>query len=282
MQERTKIKRHTFAKIKSVAEMPYLLDLQLSSFNTFLQLDTPSKDREKCGLQAVFESIFPISDVHNSMNLEFEEYSIGVPKYSIPECIQRDMTHAAPLKATLRLDYFEKKDGKTVVKEAVRQQVFLGELPQMTKAGTFVINGAERVIVSQLHRSPGVFFGEETHPNGKLLFNARIIPYRGSWVEFSLDINDIMYAHIDRKRKFPATMLLRAFGYEDDMTIRKLFFNTKKVAISTLKAGMIVMEQVADKTTGEVVVDGGDELTDEHIETLLLMKIRKLELVLNH
>ncbi len=268
MQERTRIERQSFAKISRVTDMPYLLDLQLSSFDTFLQLGTPPSERMKTGLQAVFESIFPITDVHNSMSLEFEEYSIGVPKYSIEECLERDMTFAAPLKATLRLDYFEKKDGKTVVKEALRQQVFLGELPLMTKAGTFIINGAERVIVSQLHRSPGVFFGEETHPNGKLLFNARIIPYRGSWVEFSMDINDVMYAHIDRKRKFPATMLLRAFGYTDNVTIRRLFFDTRKESVAKLKPGMIAMEVVADAETGEVVVDAGDTLSEEQIEAL--------------
>ena len=213
MQELKRIERHTFSNIPTVVDMPYLLDLQIASFNDFLQTEIPPAKRKNQGLQAVFKSIFPIADVHNTMSLDFEDYSIGVPKYSIPECIERDMTFAAPLKATLRLDYYEKTGNETVVKEAIRQQVFLGELPLMTESGTFVINGAERVIVSQLHRSPGVFFGEETHPNGKLLFNARIIPYRGSWVEFSMDINDIMYAHIDRKRKFPATMLLRAFGF---------------------------------------------------------------------
>ncbi|GAG11238.1 unnamed protein product, partial [marine sediment metagenome] len=160
--------------------MPYLLDLQIASFSDFLQLNTPASSRANEGLQAVFKGIFPITDVHNTMSLEFEEYSVGVPKYSKEECIERDMTYAAPLKATLRLDHFEKRQGKSTkeksagaeLKEAIRQQVFLGELPLMTDSGTFIINGAERVIVSQLHRSPGVFFGEETHPNGKLLFNA--------------------------------------------------------------------------------------------------------------
>ena len=276
MQERNKIQRHSFEKIPPVVEMPYLLDLQLSSFHNFLQLDTPPSRRTKQGLQAVFSAIFPITDVHNSMSLEFEEYSIGVPKYTVAECLERDMTYAAPLKATLRLDYFEKHGSEITIKEAIRQQVFLGELPLMTASGTFVINGAERVIVSQLHRSPGVFFGEETHPNGKLLFNARIIPYRGSWVEFSMDINDIMYAHIDRKRKFPATMLLRAFGYTDNESIWKLFYDTMTVSVDKLKPDMILMEPIVNAETGEVIVDICDTLTEETIDLIRDVKKGKV------
>ncbi len=279
MQDRKRIERQTFEKIKTVVEMPYLLDLQISSFRDFLQHDVPPAKRLNQGLQAVFKSIFPISDVHNTMSLEFEEYSVGVLKYSKRECIERDMTYATPLKATLRLDYFEKRDGQTVVREAIRQQVFLGELPLMTESGTFIVNGAERVIVSQLHRSPGVFFGEETHPNGKLLFNARIIPYRGSWVEFSMDINDIMYAHIDRKRKFPATMLLRAFGYSTDESIWRLFYNTHVLPLGKLEEAMICMIDVVDKATGEVVIGAGDYLSEENIKKLSEMKVLKLEVL---
>ncbi|MBN1292409.1 MAG: DNA-directed RNA polymerase subunit beta [Candidatus Latescibacteria bacterium] len=259
--------------------MPYLLDLQVSSFNNFLQPDVAPSKRLNQGLQAVFNSIFPISDVHNTMTLEFVDYSIGVPKYSIEECVERDMTFAAPLKATLRLISSEKKGSEHVVKDVVSQQVFLGELPLMTKSGTFIINGAERVIVSQLHRSPGVFFGEETHPNGKLLFSARIIPYRGSWVEFSMDINDIMYAHIDRKRKFPATMLLRAFGYSDNASIYRLFYDTVKKPIGTVEPDMICMEQIVDKGTGEIVIDASDLVTEDIIEKLKSMKILELEVM---
>jgi len=279
MKDRKKIERQSFEKIATVVDMPYLLDLQISSFNNFLQLDVPPSKRRDQGLQAVFKGIFPIADVHNSMSLEFEEYSVGVPKYSVEECIERDMTFAAPLKATLRLDYFEKHGNEVVVKEAIRQQVFLGELPLMTASGTFVINGAERVIVSQLHRSPGVFFGEETHPNGKLLFNARIIPYRGSWVEFSMDINDVMYAHIDRKRKFPATMLLRAFGYSDDESIWRLFYDSHVLPVDKLEADMIVMENVVEESTGEVIIAVCDVLTEESIEKLKELKKKKLEVL---
>ncbi|MDP2982615.1 MAG: DNA-directed RNA polymerase subunit beta [Candidatus Latescibacter sp.] len=279
MRDRKKIERQSFAKIPTVVDMPYLLDLQISSFNNFLQLDLPPSKRREQGLQAVFRSIFPISDVHNTMNLEFVDYSIGVTKYSKVECVDRDMTYAAPLKATLRLIAFEKQGSEQVVKDIISQQVFLGEMPLMTEAGTFIINGAERVIVSQLHRSPGVFFGEETHPNGKLLFSARIIPYRGSWVEFSMDINDVMYAHIDRKRKFPATMLLRAFGYSDNESIWRLFFETEKMPIGKVEPDMICMEKVVDPETGEVVTEPCDDLTEETIERLKNLKVFKLEVL---
>ncbi|MCE5252118.1 DNA-directed RNA polymerase subunit beta [bacterium] len=279
MQDKNRIERLSFEKIQTVVDMPYLLDLQISSFNNFLQPDiAPSKRRDQ-GLQGVFKSIFPISDVHNTMILEYVDYSIGVPKYSIEECVERDMTFAAPLKATLRLITNEKQGGEQVVKDIISQQVFLGELPLMTRSGTFIINGAERVIVSQLHRSPGVFFGEETHPNGKLLFSARIIPYRGSWVEFSMDINDVMYAHIDRKRKFPATMLLRAFGYSTDASIYRLFFNTIKVPIGKVEESMICMEKIIDTGTGEVIVDEGELITSGHIETLKNMKVMQLDVL---
>ncbi|MHB9031394.1 MAG: DNA-directed RNA polymerase subunit beta, partial [Candidatus Latescibacterota bacterium] len=276
MRDRTRIERQSFAKIPTIVDMPYLLDLQISSFNNFLQLDVPPSRRRDQGLQAVFKSIFPIADVHNTMSLEFIDYSVGVPKYSMQECIDRDMTYAAPLKATLRLVTYEKQGNEQVVKDIISQQVFLGEIPLMTDSGTFIVNGAERVIVSQLHRSPGVFFGEETHPNGKLLFSARIIPYRGSWVEFSMDINDIMYAHIDRKRKFPATMLLRAFGYTDNASIWRLFFETAETPLGQLEPGMIVMEKVVDQETGEVVVDETDELSEDVIERLKGLKVLKL------
>ncbi|MFC1694091.1 DNA-directed RNA polymerase subunit beta [Candidatus Latescibacterota bacterium] len=272
MRDKNRIERHSFEKIPTVLDIPYLLDLQISSFNNFLQLNLLPSKRLNQGLHAVFKSIFPITDVHNTLNLDFEDYSIGVPKYLEKECLERDMSYAAPLKATLRLDYLEKSGGKIVVKEAIRQQVFLGELPLMTDSGTFIINGAERVIVSQLHRSPGVFFGEETHPNGKLLFSSRIIPYRGSWVEFSMDINDIMYAHIDRKRKFPATILLRAFGYSDDESIWRLFFETHELPLKKLEKDMICMEKVIDKKTGEVILDTCELVTDDQIEELRGMK----------
>ena len=280
LRDRTKIERHSFAKIPTVVDMPYLLDLQISSFNNFLQLDLPPNKRRDQGLQAVFKSIFPIADVHNTMSLEYIDFSVGVPKYSKQECVDRDMTYAAPLKSTLRLVSYEKQGNEQVVKDIISQQVFLGEIPLMTEAGTFIVNGAERVIVSQLHRSPGVFFGEETHPNGKLLFSARIIPYRGSWVEFSMDINDVLYAHIDRKRKFPATMLLRAFGFSDDESIWRLFHETEELPIGQVVPGRISMQKVIDQETGEIVVDACDEVTEDTIERLKGMKVFTLEVLI--
>ena len=170
--------------------------------------------------------------MNEKYKLEFLGYSLGEPKYTVEECIERDMTYAAPLKATLRLDVYEEVEGQKRLKNIIEKEVYLGELPIMTPLGTFVINGAERVVVSQLHRSPGVVFEEDTHPNGQRLFSARIIPFRGSWVEFTIDIHDVIYVHIDKKKKFPATALLRAFGYGNNADILKLFFATKELDIT--------------------------------------------------
>ncbi len=279
MRDRNRIKRHSFSKIPSLIEMPNLNEIQLSSFNDFLQPDVPPSERRDQGLQAVFKSIFPITDVRNTMSLEFIDYSFGVPKYSVEECIERDRTYASSLKATLQLTTYEKQNGEKDPKDIMRQQVFLGELPLMTKSGTFIINGAERVIVSQLHRSPGVVFGQEIHPNGKLMFSARIIPYRGSWVEFSMDINDIMYTHIDRKRKFPATVLLRALGYSTDEDIWRLFYNTKELPIGKVEENMICMEQILDKKTGEIIINSGETLTGELLKKLKGNKVKNLEVL---
>src|SRR6185503_20786812 len=189
--------RYNFAKLETVMEIPNLLAVQLDSFRDFLQIDFPPDKRERKGLQAVFQDVFPISDARGNFSLEFVSYKLGNPKYTVEECQERDLTFAVPLKATLRLIVWESTgEGDKRIKNVIEQEVYLGELPFITEGGTFVINGAERVIVSQLHRSPGVFFDEEIHPNGKRLYSARIIPYRGSWVEFSLDINDIMHVHI--------------------------------------------------------------------------------------
>ena len=179
------IERRSYGEIPSVIDIPNLLDIQLRSYRDFLQVDVPPAKRKTQGLQAVFESVFPVTDVHNVFSLEFVEYSIGAPKYGVIECRERDATFAVPLRATLRLISRAREDKEGEVKDVVEQAVFLGELPLLTEHGTFVINGSERVIVSQLHRSPGVFFDETTHPNGKKLYSARIIPYRGAWVEFS-------------------------------------------------------------------------------------------------
>src|SRR5580765_8050048 len=221
-----------FSKREVGMPMPNLLDIQTQAFNSLLVPDDVHGERQDVSLERVFRDLFPISDVNGKYSLEFLQYSLGEPKYSVEECIERDMTYAAPLKATLRLDVFEEVDGQKRLKNAIEKEVYLGELPIMTPLGTFVINGAERVVVSQLHRSPGVVFEEDTHPNGQRLFSARIIPFRGSWVEFTIDIHDVIYVHIDKKKKFPATALLRAFGHSGNADILRLFYAEKELDIT--------------------------------------------------
>ena len=260
--------RRNFSKISSVLDMPGLLDIQLMSFEAFLQADVPNERRADQGLQAVFQSIFPIEDVHNRFSLEFVEYSLGKPKYSVRECQERGMTYSEPLKATLRLVVRNLEGQEEKIKDIIEQRVFLGELPMMTKTGTFIINGAERVIVSQLHRSPGVFFDETGRTEGKRHFSARVIPYRGPWIEFSLDANDVLHIHIDKKRKIPVTVLLRALGYSKDDAILKLFFKMEEVHIKKTQRDLtnrILATDVMDRETGEVLASMGDALSKEKI-----------------
>src|ERR671935_2156521 len=245
------LKQISFSKLEQGMDMPHLLDIQTRAFEALLQLDAASHDREDIGLERVFKDLFPITDVHENYSLEFVRYSLGEPKYTVEECIERDMTYAAPLKATLQLVVYEEVDGERRPKNIIEKEVYLGELPIMTPLGTFVINGAERVIVSQLHRSPGVVFEESIHPNGQRLFSARIIPFRGSWVEFTIDIHDVIYVHIDKKKKFPATALLRAFGHGDNADILKLFFATKELNIT----GKLEGRQEKREVIGALVAD---------------------------
>src|ERR687893_624795 len=226
------MKQISFGKLEQGMDMPHLLDIQTRAFEALLQLDAASHDREDIGLERVFKDLFPITDVHENFSLEFVRYNLGEPKYSVEECIERDMTYSAPLKATLQLVINEEVNGVKRPRNIIEKEVYLGELPLLTGLGTFVINGAERVIVSQLHRSPGVVFEESTHPNGQRLISARIIPFRGSWVEFTVDIHDVIFVHIDKKKKFPATALLRAFGYGTNSDILRLFFATKELNIA--------------------------------------------------
>ena len=255
--------------------MPNLLDIQTAAFQSLLVPDDVNGERQDVSLERVFREIFPISDVNGKYSLEFLGYALGEAKYSVEECIERDMTYAAPLKARLRLDVFEEVEGQQRLKNAIEKEVYLGELPIMTPLGTFVINGAERVVVSQLHRSPGVVFEESTHPNGQRLFSARIIPFRGSWVEFTIDIHDVIYVHIDKKKKFPATALLRAFGYGTNADVLKLFFATKDLDLTGRAdsrherrevLGSLLAEPVADPETPDAWLGGvGDELTPERV-----------------
>jgi DNA-directed RNA polymerase subunit beta len=268
-----------FSKREVGMPMPNLLDIQTRAFQSLLVPDDVHGERQDVSLERVFRDLFPISDVNGKYSLEFISYHLGDPKYSVEECIERDMTYAAPLKATLRLDVFEEVDGQRRLKNAIEKEVYLGELPIMTPLGTFVINGAERVVVSQLHRSPGVVFEEDTHPNGQRLFSARIIPFRGSWVEFTIDIHDVIFVHIDKKKKFPATALLRAFGYGTNAEILKLFFATKELDITGKLegrqerrelVGALVAADVPnpEDQSGPALAQVGDELTPERLNHL--------------
>ncbi len=263
--------RKTYATIADACEMPNLLDVQLNSYDAFLQLDVPPHKRQMVGLHQIFSDIFPVTDVHENYSLEYVSYHLGPTRYSIDECRERNMTYAAPLKVTMRLICRQGEGDQKEVKDIIEQDVYLGELPLITKWGTFIVNGAERVTVSQLHRSPGVFFDEEIHPNGKKLNSARVIPYRGSWVEFSLDINDIMWVYIDSKRKLPATTIMRAIGYSTDEDLVDLYYDVKKLNLGSKDAsyeGCYLGETFVDKETGELVFPVGEPLTENVIDKI--------------
>ena len=218
--------RISFASSKTLLEYPDFLEVQLKSFKDFFQLDTTPENRRNEGLFKVFQEIFPITDTRNNFVLEFVDYFIDPPRYSVDECLDRGLTYSVPLKAKLKLYCTdpEHEDFDTSI-----QDVYLGTIPYMTERGTFVINGSERIVVSQLHRSPGVFFGQSIHANGTKLYSARIIPFKGSWIEFATDINNVMYAYIDRKKKLPVTTLLRAIGFEGDKDILDIFGLAREV-----------------------------------------------------
>jgi len=289
--------RINFATSQMIKEYPDFLDIQVKSFQDFFQLQTKAEERGEEGLYKTFMDNFPITDTRNQFVLEFLDYFVDPPRYSIQECIERGLTHSVPLKARLKLYCTdpEHEDFETIV-----QDVYLGTIPYMTNSGTFVINGAERVVVSQLHRSPGVFFGQSFHANGTKLYSARVIPFKGSWIEFATDINQVMYAYIDRKKKLPVTTLFRAIGFERDKDILEIFDLAEEVKVS--KAGLKKVlgrklaarvlktwhEDFVDEDTGEVVSierneivfdrdtilekDHIDEIIDAGAKTVLLHK----------
>ena len=252
--------RVNFASVKSPMPYPDFLEVQLKSFKDFLQLDTPPELRKNDGLYKVFSENFPIADTRNNFVLEFLDYYIDPPRYSIEECLERGLTYSVPLKAKLKLFCTDPdhEDFDTVI-----QDVFLGPIPYMTNNGTFVINGAERVVVSQLHRSPGVFFGSSVHANGTQLYSARIIPFKGSWIEFATDINNVMYAYIDRKKKLPVTTLLRAIGYETDKDILEIFDLAEEVKVTRENLTQYVGRKLAARVLKSWVEDFVDEDTGE-------------------
>jgi len=254
--------RINLGSIDHTAAYPDFLDLQVGSFEKFFQLDTQAEFREKEGLFKVFDKTFPVTDARNVFELEFIDYFVDPPRYDIDECIERGLTYSVPLKARLKLSC---NDEEHVDFETIEQDVFLGNIPYMSPRGTFIINGAERVVVSQLHRSPGVIFGQNVHPNGTKIYSARIIPFKGTWMEFSTDINSVLHAYLDRKKKVPVTTLLRAIGFGTDKDILDIFelaeeikankTSLKKAIGKTLAARVLKswVEDFVDEDTGEVV-----------------------------
>ncbi len=267
--------RISFSKIPEILEYPDLLNVQLESWESFLQAGVTPAKRQNRGLQQIFTMNFPITDARENYILEFVEYYVEKPKYSVIECQERGLTYAVPLKCKLRLST-KTEDGKGYT-DTMEQEVYLGNLPVMTHRGTFIINGAERVVVSQLHRSPGVFFDESVHPNGMSIYSARVIPFRGSWVEFTTDISNVMYVYIDRKKKFPVTTLLRALGYSSDDEILQLFNLVEEVDPHKVNLkeyiGRIICSDVVDKKTGEIFINKDAQFTEE-----LLKKVKKSEI----
>lgn len=252
--------RINFGKITKHSDYPDLLEIQLKSFKDFFQLETTAENRKEEGLYNVFQENFPISDARNIFVLEFLDYFIDPPRYTMEECIDRGLTYALPLKAKLRLSC---NDEEHVDFETIVQDVFLGNIPYMTPKGTFIINGAERIIVSQLHRSPGVFFGQSFHPNGTKIYSARVIPFKGAWMEFATDINNVMYAYIDRKKKFPVTTLLRAIGFDNDKDILQLFGLADEIKLNNKNAKTLVGRKLAARVLRSWVEDFVDEDTGE-------------------
>lgn len=295
MQTIPNTNRLSFGKTKHVLDYPDFLDIQLESFEKFVQLDIAPNERQSQGLQRIFNENFPIQDSRETHILEFLYYNVDVPRYTESECQDRGLTYSVPLKAKLRLSSVDESDEAS---ETIEQEVFLGDLPWMTNRGTFIVNGAERVIVSQLHRSPGVFFGQNVHPNGTQLYSARVIPFKGSWIEFTTDIRDVLWAYIDRKKKVPATTLLRALGYSSDIELLGLFELSEEIKFGSkadynknlagrrLAENIVVesMEEVVDDETGEVtealnreiVFERDHELTEDDFGSLKEADVKKV------
>ena len=286
--------RLNYSKILHDETMPNLLAVQLDSYNEFLQIGTKPEDRDQRGIEGVFQTIFPIESTRGNLIMEYISFKTGEPKYGIDECQERGLTFSVPLKVKLRLVVKEENEGagtgEMMIRDIQEQEVYLGELPMITETGTFLINGAERVIVSQLHRSPGVFFSDEIHPNGRRLFRARIIPYRGSWVEFTTDINNLLYVHIDRKRKQPATMLLRALGFHTNEEIISLFHEVETIKLT--KPGTKKYQELEESLEGRILAgdltrDGEEEpfakagaIIDALLrETILNSGVKEIKLV---
>src|SRR5438309_8308117 len=273
--------RRSFGRIRKIIDLPYLIEIQKNSYDLFLQRDIPPTQRQNLGLQEVFKSVFPIKDFNETASLEFVSYALGEPKYDVEECHQRGMTYAAPLKVTVQLVLWDvdNQTGSRSIKNVKEQEVYFGEIPLMTTNGTFMVNGTERVIVSQLHRSPGVFFEHDkgkTHASGKLLFSARIIPYRGSWLDFEFDPKDILYFRVDRRRKMPVTILLKAIGLTPESILANFYVNdnfrlmdsgAQMEFVPERLRGEVARFDITDKS-GKVIVAKDKRVTARHTRDL--------------
>src|SRR6266849_1289440 len=290
------IERKDFSKIPRHLEIPDLIEIQKRSYDGFLQMDIEPDRREDKGLQAALTSVFPIADYNSTAVLEFVNYSLGTPKYDVRECMEQGMSYAAPLKVRVRLVVLDKEDKSPTKKvlDVREQEVYIGELPLMTDRGTFIINGTERVVVSQLHRSPGAFFTHDkgrTHASGKILYSARIIPYRGSWLDFEFDVRDIIYVRIDRRRKMPATILLKAFGYSTDDLLR-MYYPVEEIHVQKGKlwrkldpeihTGLRVPDNLVEKGGKEPIARESSKLTKATISRLKAAGIKEMILEKNH
>ncbi len=280
--------RRSFGKIKKIIDIPNLIEIQKRSYDEFLQVSATPEQRADIGLQGVFKSVFPIKDFNETASLEFVSYELGTPKYDVDECHQRGMTHAAPIKVKIQLVIWDVENGRRSIKNVKEQEVYFGEIPLMTRNGTFMVNGTERVIVSQLHRSPGVFFEHDkgkTHSTGKLLYSARIIPYRGSWIDLEFDIRDVLYVRIDRRRKFPATVLLRALGmttedllnyyYKKDVILLE-GKQLAKLYSPSLLLGTRVSRDVKDPRSGEVIAREGRKFNKASLRLIEQAKLEEI------
>src|ERR1700733_6445213 len=281
--------RRSSAKTRHLIDIPNLIELQKKSYEAFLQKDVDPDRRGDVGLQGVFKSVFPISDFNNTASLKFVSFTLEPAKYDVDECRQRGMTFAAPIKVTLRLIVFdvdEETEARSI-RDVKEQEVYLGEIPLMTSNGSFIINGTERVVVSQLHRSPGVFFdhdGGKNNASGKLIYSARVIPYRGSWLDFEFDHKDLIYCRIDRRRKLPATVLLKALGYTTEELL-DMYYSVESVYIEkddyfrSLNldnlSGQRATSDISDPKTGEVIVKKGRRVTKAAIKTMQDLKVKK-------
>jgi DNA-directed RNA polymerase subunit beta len=279
------IERRSYSRIPNVMDLPDLLEIQTKSYSAFLQSEVPPRQRKKQGLHGVFSSLFPVNDVKGYYSLEYDGYKLGMPKYTLKECKERGMTFAAPLKVDMSLLVYEQDGEVKKFVEKITNEVYVGEIPLMTDRGTFVINGAERVIVSQLHRSPGITFDEEEQPNGEKEMTARIIPQRGSWVEMILDADDVLTINIDRRKKMPATILLRALGYSTDEKLLALFHEKESLDVSIKTKpkilGNVNAVTIFNKETGEIIIDANEIITEDRFNKLIENKIADVEILAN-